>query len=99
MTAPRRIKQLACTCPVCGECWLVQRTGRRHRRCPACHFSAPAQAFAHSRLEEDTEDRALGTVAENPDRPGSAQSGDAAASSEDTPPRPTLGERLKRIIG
>ncbi len=95
MTTPRTIKQLACTCPVCGECWLVSHTGRGHRRCPACHFSGPAQAFVHRRFGENAEGRALGRATENAKRP----SGYAPASSEEALPRHALRDFFKRILG
>lgn len=98
MTTPRSIKQLRCTCPVCGEQWVVSHTGRLRRRCLACHFTGPAEAFPHDRLAAPVPKRSTGTAPATTADKGSARQRSGSSSDDGAPPRPTLGDRLKRIL-
>ncbi len=99
MTPPRTIKRLACTCPVCGEQWVVSHTGRGRRRCPACHFSGPTETFAHRRLPGSVPAAAPDGTAEPAERPADTRGGHEPSSRGGSGAQLTLGERLKRILG
>ena len=96
MTTPRSIKKLRCTCPVCGEQWVVSHTGRLRRRCPACHFTGPAEAFPHDHLAESIPEGSAGTAPAAD--PGRTRQRRGSSSDDAAPPPPTLGDRLKRIL-